>query len=181
LEKLRKAETDEEKHAARKELASALGDEFDQHLEDQAEELKRLEARLEKLRGQWEKRRDAKDELVELRLQTLENDVNGLGWPAGGPGVWHGDHGAMHLPPMGAEPFMFQGALAPSPADVPPVPGPQAVYSFSLDTEDENSAELMLEVDEDDSEDEGDEGEDDEEDDDDSVRFLRSRTPQPER
>ncbi len=84
IEKLRKAKTDEEKADARKQLNSALGDEFDEYLKRQATELDRLDAKVKKLRGQWDKRREAKDELVALRIQTLENEANGLGWPAGG-------------------------------------------------------------------------------------------------
>ena len=94
IDKLRKAKTDEEKADARKQLNSALGDEFDEYLKRQATELDRLDAKVKKLRGQWDKRREAKDELVALRIQTLENEANGLGWPAGGGNnLWMGSGG----------------------------------------------------------------------------------------
>jgi hypothetical protein len=89
--KLRAAKSDDDKAEAREELKAALEEQFDEYLEHQSKELERLEAKLSKLRDQWEKRKDAKDEVVELRLQTLENEANGLGWPSGFPGatgVW---------------------------------------------------------------------------------------------
>ncbi len=115
IEDLRKAKTDEEKADARKQLNSALGDEFDEYLKHQAKELDRLEAKVKKLRGQWDKRREAKDELVALRIQTLENEANGLGWPAGGGNnFWMGSSGGpaslgtgswnMAYPPMATIP-----------------------------------------------------------------------------
>ncbi len=117
IDKLRKAKTDEEKADARKQLNSALGDEFDEYLKHQAKELDRLEAKVKKLRGQWDKRREAKDELVALRIQTLENEANGLGWPAGsGNNFWMGSSGGpaslgttswgMAYPPMAPIPSM---------------------------------------------------------------------------
>ena len=117
IEDLRKAKTDEEKADARKQLNSALGDEFDEYLKHQAKELDRLEAKVKKLRGQWDKRREAKDELVALRIQTLENEANGLGWPAGGGNnFWMGSSGGpaslgttswgMAYPPMAPIPSM---------------------------------------------------------------------------
>lgn len=117
IDKLRKAKTDEEKADARKQLSAALGEEFDEYLEHQAKELDRLEAKVKKLRGQWDKRREAKDDLVALRMQTLENEANGLGWPAGG-----GNNFWMGSSPASFGTTSWKGhfpAMAPT---VPPVP-----------------------------------------------------------
>jgi hypothetical protein len=50
-------------------------------------ELKRVEERLSKLREQLKRRTDARDQIVDQRLQQLVNEADGLGWtaPAGGP------------------------------------------------------------------------------------------------
>ncbi len=85
--KLRAAKSDEDKAEAREELQAALGEEFDEFLKHQSDELDRMEKKLSNLRDQLDKRRDAKDDLISLRLQTIENEVNGLGWPAGGGGM----------------------------------------------------------------------------------------------
>ncbi len=83
MQKLKKAESDEDREEAREELRDALNEQYDKYLARQAKELKRMEEKLDELKSQLEKRRDAKEELVDLRLKTLENDANGLAWPGG--------------------------------------------------------------------------------------------------
>ena len=84
LAKLKAAKSDDDKAEAREELQAALGDEFDEFLKHQSDELERMEKKLSNLRDQLDKRRDAKDEVISLRVKTIENEVNGLGWPTGG-------------------------------------------------------------------------------------------------
>jgi flagellar hook-basal body complex protein FliE len=78
--KLSKAKSDEERAEARAELKEVLNEQFEQYLKQQAKELDRLQAKLKKLQSQLDKRRDAKEEIVALRMKQLENEVNGLGW-----------------------------------------------------------------------------------------------------
>jgi hypothetical protein len=111
--KLKEAESDDEKAEARAALKDALEEQFDEYLEHQSKELDRLEEKLNKLRGQWEKRRDAKDEIVSLRLKTLENEIGGLAWPSGGLG---GGAWSMEIPPMGGDNFRFSVATPAVPA-----------------------------------------------------------------
>lgn len=93
LQKLRKAKTEEDKEDARDELEDALNEEYDKYVEQQEKELRKMEKQLEELRDQLDRRRDAKQELVRLRLKTMEKEAEGLGWPNGstgtipGPGV----------------------------------------------------------------------------------------------
>ncbi len=91
FEKLKAAGTDEDKDNARDDLRSALESEYDKYLETQEQELSKMEDKLKELRSQLRKRREAKDDLVELRLKTLENDASGLGWPGGESNnlFWH--------------------------------------------------------------------------------------------
>jgi hypothetical protein len=124
IEKLRNAESDDEKSEAREELKEALAEEFDEFLKHQSEELEQMEERLEKLRAQLEKRRDAKDDLVDRRLQMLVDEAEGMGWPGRGFGGFGG--GA-----TGAWSYEF----APAPAayglsvPAPGVPGAPAVVA----------------------------------------------------
>lgn len=80
---LRGAKSDEEREKARTEVRRLLGEEFDRMIKAEEQSLASLEARLAKLREQVVRRREAKSKLVDLRLETLENEIQGLGWPGG--------------------------------------------------------------------------------------------------
>jgi hypothetical protein len=83
---LKKARADEDDDAADEALDAlreALDDQYDKYLERQQEELEKLAKKLDDLKTQLEKRRDAKEDVVELKLKTLENQASGLGWPTG--------------------------------------------------------------------------------------------------
>ena len=85
---LQKAESDEEKKDAEEDLRDALEDEYDASLEGYEKNLEALAAKLKKLEDELERRRSAKRELVDLRLKTLVNQAEGLGWPGQGfPGM----------------------------------------------------------------------------------------------
>lgn len=133
IEKLHSAKSDDDKDSARTELKDALAEQFDEYLEQQSKELDRMEEKLSKLRKQWEKRRDAKGELVTLRLQMLENEANGLGWPGGGDSenfLWSSNV----LPFASSEPSLYT---------IPPVPAVTATI--------EENEEMEMDDDEDDS------------------------------
>ena len=90
FDQLKKAKSDDDRDDARDALRDALNEQYDKYLARQEKELKRMAAKLKELQSQLEKRREAKDELVDLRLKTLENDASGLSWPGG-------EHGPDHM------------------------------------------------------------------------------------
>ena len=78
---LQSAETDQEKREAEAELRKALEEEYVSSLEAYEEHLQALSDKLKRLEDELDKRRSAQDELVDLRLKTLINQAQGLGWP----------------------------------------------------------------------------------------------------
>ena len=90
VEKLRTAKEGPEKEAATKEVMQQLEKSFTHDLERREQEVSDIESRVKKLRDQIDKRRKAKDEIISLRLKTIINETQGLGFP--GPiGFEHGD------------------------------------------------------------------------------------------
>lgn len=92
VSKIKKSDVDEEKNTLKEELNVVLNDQYDAYLDHHEEPLKQLEARLEKLRKDFDARKSAKAELVKLRLDTIWYDAIGLGWPgnnAGNNGNWN--------------------------------------------------------------------------------------------
>ena len=58
-----------------------LATQFEQDLAEREKELSAVEERLKALRQQLDKRKQAKEEIVSLRLKTIVNNVEGLGFP----------------------------------------------------------------------------------------------------
>lgn len=79
-EKLRDAEDEEAKAAARKELAEVLGKYFDEDMSHREDELAKLEQRLTKLREQLDRRREKRQEIIDLQIQVSLNEAEGLGF-----------------------------------------------------------------------------------------------------
>jgi hypothetical protein len=80
VKKLQTAKTDAEKDAAKKEMSAALSTYFDADLKNREQDIADIEARVKKLRAQIEKRRAAKEQLVDLQLKVLVNEAEGLGF-----------------------------------------------------------------------------------------------------
>lgn len=78
---LRSDKPEAEKELARKQLSELLSVGFDRDLETRETDLKSLETRVEKLRAQLDKRKAAKQEIVDLRLKTIQNEADGLEYP----------------------------------------------------------------------------------------------------
>lgn len=74
--------TPEQKAAAKEALAKLVEKQFDRDLETREKEVAELEARTKKLRQQFDNRKTAKAEIIALRLQTLQNEIDGLGFPS---------------------------------------------------------------------------------------------------
>ncbi|HLJ10470.1 MAG TPA: hypothetical protein VKU82_04740 [Planctomycetaceae bacterium] len=62
------------------ELRDALAKQFDVQRERRELELTRIEERVRKLREQIKKRNDARDTIIDRRLDQLINEAEGLGW-----------------------------------------------------------------------------------------------------
>jgi hypothetical protein len=81
VDKLRIAKEGPDKEAAKKELAELLDRSFTRDLEHREKQVAEIESRVKKLREQIERRKKAKDEIVGLRLKTIVNETEGLGFP----------------------------------------------------------------------------------------------------
>ena len=81
---LQEATTDDDKQKIKVTLEALVSKEYDERLAAYAEHLDQLEAKLLQMREQLVKRQDAKKEMVSLRMQFLEAEANGLGWPSDG-------------------------------------------------------------------------------------------------
>jgi hypothetical protein len=68
------------------ELRATLAKQFDVQKKRRELELSRIEERVRKLRDQIKKRDDARETIIDRRLDQLVNDADGLGWsaPSGG-------------------------------------------------------------------------------------------------
>ena len=74
------AKTEEEKQSAKKKLREALAADFDVDVERRQADLERIRQQLSKLEGVLQKRIQNKEKVVDLRLQVLTAEVEGLGW-----------------------------------------------------------------------------------------------------
>jgi hypothetical protein len=61
-------------------LLQLLEQSFGRDLEHREQEVAEIESRVKKLREQIERRKKAKDEIVGLRLKTIVNEIEGLGF-----------------------------------------------------------------------------------------------------
>jgi hypothetical protein len=78
-----KATKEDDKKEIRKKLTEALGAQFDQRAEQQKKELDDLEKQVAALKALMKKRHDARDAIIERRLDQVLQEAEGLGW--GGP------------------------------------------------------------------------------------------------
>lgn len=81
VEKLKSAKSDSEKTSAANELSKVLEKSFQRDLDRRERQISDVEARVKKLRDQIDKRKKAKDEIISLRLKTILNEADGLGFP----------------------------------------------------------------------------------------------------
>jgi hypothetical protein len=112
LKELKKAESDGDKDKAEGALRDALDKQYDQRLNNYEKYLDELEDSLKKMRDQLERRRNAKSEIVRLKLQMLKYEVDDLGWPSGRHSGAAGGLGAVHSWPSDARDFTIYTAPA---------------------------------------------------------------------
>lgn len=94
LNRLRKAKEEKQKEAIRDELLKALDGYFEKDLKWRSSEIAAIQERVQRLQDRLDQRREAKDEILQLQLNVLENEAAGLGFfgqpvehdPFGGPG-----------------------------------------------------------------------------------------------
>lgn len=72
-----------EKADAKEIIAADLRSRFDADLEQRRTKIKELEDQIKQLREQVDRRENNKEKLVQLRLQLIENESEGLGFPVG--------------------------------------------------------------------------------------------------
>lgn len=66
--------------AATKQLTELLDQYFEQDMKSRAQELNDIAARLEKLRAQLDRRRQKKQEIIDLQVKVALNEADGLGF-----------------------------------------------------------------------------------------------------
>lgn len=76
-------EGSEQRAKMRAEIERGLSEQYDRHLSQHVQQVEELEARVAKLRQQLDRRQAAKARLVELRLELMLSQADGLGWPEG--------------------------------------------------------------------------------------------------
>lgn len=81
IKSLKTSKTESEKKKAADIISAQLKLQFERDLKKREEELAKVEERVRSLREQLDKRKAAQDDIINLRLQTLVNDANGLGFP----------------------------------------------------------------------------------------------------
>jgi hypothetical protein len=82
LDKYSKATDDAQRSKLKTQLSTALEKQFDLQQKRREMELKQVEERLARLRTLMQKRSDAKQTIIEKRLDQLVREAEGLGWTA---------------------------------------------------------------------------------------------------
>ncbi len=75
-----KAKSDEQKEAVREKASAYLDRQFEADMKRRENELESIEARVEKLRNQLERRIEKKDDIIGLQLKQMTMSWEGLGW-----------------------------------------------------------------------------------------------------
>jgi hypothetical protein len=128
VEKFKTAKNDAEKTSATNEISQVLEKWFKRDLGRRENQISEIETRVKKLRDQIEKRKKAKDEIINLRLKTIVNEANGLGFPGAvdqSEAVpWSRDNYRTIVPPQRFNfsdvPSQFSPIALPEPADESP-------------------------------------------------------------
>lgn len=81
---LSQAKNEAERQAARTNLRQLLADVFAEDMQAREKQAQEIEARLRKLRQQYQEREKVKDQIIDLQLKVLERDAAGLGFPRSG-------------------------------------------------------------------------------------------------
>lgn len=82
LKKLKAADSSSERAEAKSELRSALSEDYDMRLASYEGYLDDLAKKLKNMRERLARRRDAKTDMIDLRIKVLEAEADDLGWPS---------------------------------------------------------------------------------------------------
>ena len=124
--------TDSDKKEARESISKFLKEEFERDQKTRREQVERLEEQVSKLRKQLDKRQESQSKIIELRMQLLENEAEGLAFPDAFNDLNGPSNGPHFYAPYSAPP-----AIAPYPTyspmqPIPLYPSPQSQYGSSL-------------------------------------------------
>lgn len=81
-EQMRNAESSSDRTKAQDELREALAEDYDIRMKAYEEYLDKLEEQLAEMRAKLQRRRDAKSDMVDLRIKVLAAEADDLGWPS---------------------------------------------------------------------------------------------------
>ncbi len=91
--------TEAEKELGRKQLTELLEKQFTRDFDTREKDVVELEAKVKKLREQLDKRKAAKEKIIELRMTTIQNEIDGLGFPGGAGMITGGGFTAPDIAP----------------------------------------------------------------------------------
>ncbi len=83
IRQLKEAKDDDAREAALDALQTALAADYDTRLDAYETEIDRMQSELDEMRDLLVRRRAAKRDMIQLRMQLLEAEAVGLGWPSG--------------------------------------------------------------------------------------------------
>jgi hypothetical protein len=112
---LSEAEGDDARAEAKKKLSTLLDEYFEADMERRERELAEVEARVNKLHSTLERRREKKKDIIDLQIEVLLNEADGLGFFGGEAMGMPGNPWEFRINP-------FPGPMPPA-AAVPVVPG----------------------------------------------------------
>ena len=118
LQSLKDAKNDDARKKATAVIQKHLAKKFEEDQQQREKELAEAEERVKTLRKQFDKRKAAKDEIIALRLKTLINNAEGLGFPGDEDGQnregFPGGPGAYYMPPSFGAPYSYAQPFSPS-------------------------------------------------------------------
>jgi hypothetical protein len=141
LQKMKQTDDSKNRNEIKEAIEKLLHTQYTQKMDSYQEHLAKLEDKLQAMRSQLERRRDAQQEMVDLRMKVLLAEADDLGWPAD---VKQGRF------PYGLSGGAFNAAPGTGPFDAVPryVPSDSARTTWTLSTTEESDTE---ETDSDDS------------------------------
>ncbi len=81
MKALRDADSESTKADAKNKIEELLTAQYDESLNNYDKYLEELSSKIAEMKTQVEKRRAARDEMVQLKLQMVVSEADGLGWP----------------------------------------------------------------------------------------------------
>ena len=127
---LSEAKDDDAREEAERRLNNLLNEYFEEDMKRREEELANVERRVKELRDLLERRREKKEDIIELQVEVLRNEVDGLGFfsepQPGGKGVLqlrlNNPYGGAVAVPGAPAPYGLPGGHPPVQQAVPPQP-----------------------------------------------------------